>query len=283
MPLQLGRTNRMTVTRKVDFGLYLNGGPTGDILLPKRYAPKGIAVGDEIDVFIYLDQDERPIATTQRPKAMVGDFACLRGAWVNEHGAFLDWGLMKDVFCPFGEQKVKMEKDNYYMVYIHLDEESYRIVATAKIEKHLSREMPKMNRNDKVTALVWQQTELGYKVIVNNMFRGMIYKDQIFKPLRIGQKVEAYVSNVREDGKIDVALQMQGRKQTLSFSEQLHEYLFCHDGYCPFTDKTPAEDIYREFNVSKKVFKKAVGDLYKQRIISIAPDGIELKNKNNIF
>ena len=283
MPLQLGRTNRMTVARKVDFGLYLNGGPTGDILLPKRYAPKGIAVGDEIDVFIYLDQDERPIATTQQPKAMVGDFACLRVAWVNEHGAFLDWGLMKDVFCPFGEQKVKMEKDNYYMVYIHLDDESYRIVATAKIEKHLSREMPKMNRNDKVTALVWQQTELGYKVIVNNMFRGMIYKDQIFKPLRIGQKVEAYVSNVREDGKIDVALQMQGRKQTLSFSEQLHEYLFCHDGYCPFTDKTPAEDIYREFNVSKKVFKKAVGDLYKQRIISIAPDGIELKNKNNIF
>lgn len=283
MSLSLGKMNTLKVLRKVDFGLYLEGGPTGDILLPTRYVPKGTKIGDELEVFLYLDQEERPIATTQRPKAMVGDFACLTVAWTNEHGAFLDWGLMKDVFCPFGEQKVKMEKDNYYMVYIHLDEESYRIVATAKIEKHLSREMPKMNRNDKVTALVWQQTELGYKVIVNNMFRGMIYKDQIFKPLRIGQKVEAYVSNVREDGKIDVALQMQGRKQTLSFSEQLHEYLFCHDGYCPFTDKTPAEDIYREFNVSKKVFKKAVGDLYKQRIISIAPDGIELKNKNNIF
>lgn len=277
MALFLGKMNSMTVSRKVDFGLYLDGGPTGDILLPTRYVPKGTKVGDTIDVFIYLDQEERPIATTQKPLAMVGDFAFLNVAWTNEHGAFLDWGLMKDVFCPFREQKMRMEKGKGYIVHIHVDEESYRIMASAKVEKFLTTDFPKYEKNTEVKLLVWQKTDLGFKVIVDNKYQGLIYDNQIFRELHTGDRLKGFVSAVRPDGKLDIALQKQGREQTLDFSERLHEYLFYHDGYCPFTDKSPAEDIYNEFHVSKKVFKRAVGDLYKQHLISLAPDGIELK------
>lgn len=280
MALSLGKINTLKVVRKADFGLYLDGGPTGDILLPNRYVPKNTRIGDEIEVFLYLDQEERPIATTQRPLAMVGDFAHLRVAWVNEHGAFLDWGLMKDVFCPFREQKMRMEIDNSYIVHIHLDEESYRIVASAKIERYLSKERPEYKVNDQVSILVWHKTDLGFKVIVDNMYQGLVYDDQIFRELHTGDRLKAYVSAVRPDNKLDIALQKQGREQTLDFSERLHEYLFKHDGYCPFTDKSPADEIYNEFHVSKKVFKRAVGDLYKQRLITLAPDGIELKSMN---
>lgn len=277
MALNLGNYNRLKVSRKVDFGLYLDGGVTGEILLPSRYVPKGTRIGDELDVFLYLDQDERPIATTQRPLAVVGDFAFLRVAWINEHGAFLDWGLMKDVFCPFREQKMRMEKDRSYIVHLHIDEESYRIVASAKVEHFLSADMPQYKPNDKVDVLVWQKTDLGFKVIVDNKYSGLIYDNQIFREIHTGDRMKGFVSQVRPDGKLDVSLQKTGREQTLDFSEKLHEYLFKHDGYCPFTDKSPADDIYREFHVSKKVFKRAVGDLYKQRLINIAPDGIELK------
>lgn len=280
MALSLGKLNTLKVVRKADFGLYLDGGPTGDILLPNRYVPKGTRIGDELEVFLYLDQEERPIATTQRPLAMVGDFAHLRVAWINEHGAFLDWGLMKDVFCPFREQKMRMEIDNSYIVHIHLDEESYRIVASAKVERYLSKERPEYKTNDEVSILVWQKTDLGFKVIVDNQYQGLIYDDQIFRQLHTGDRLKAFVTSVRPDNKLDIALQKQGREQTLDFSERLHEYLFRHDGYCPFTDKSPADEIYNEFHVSKKVFKRAVGDLYKQRLITLAPDGIELKSMN---
>lgn len=280
MSLSLGTINHLKVVRKADFGLYLDGGPTGDILLPNRYVPKNTHIGDELDVFLYLDQEERPIATTEHPKAMVGDFAYLRVAWVNEHGAFLDWGLMKDVFCPFREQKMRMEIDNSYIVHLHLDEESYRIVASAKVERYLSKETPDYSVNDQVSILVWQKTDLGFKVIVDNKYQGLIYDNQIFRTLHTGDRLKAFVSAIRPDNKLDVSLQKQGREQTLDFSERLREYLFKHDGYCPFTDKSPAEDIYNEFHVSKKVFKRAVGDLYKQRLITLAPDGIELKSLN---
>lgn len=280
MSLSLGTINHLKVTRKTDFGLYLDGGPTGDILLPNRYVPKNIHIGDELDVFIYLDQEERPIATTLTPKAMVGDFAYLRVAWVNEHGAFLDWGLMKDVFCPFREQKMRMVQDNSYIVHLHIDEESYRIVASAKVERYLSKNHPSYKANDEVSILIWQKTDLGFKVIVDNKYQGLIYEDQIFQEIHTGDRLKAYVSSVRPDNKLDISLQKLGRKQTLDFSERLHEYLFRHDGYCPFTDKSSAEDIYNEFHVSKKVFKRAVGDLYKQHLITLAPDGIELKSMN---
>lgn len=276
MRLSLGKMNHMKVVRKADFGLYLDGGPTGDVLLPNRYVPKGTRIGDEIDVFIYLDQDERPVATTERPLAMVGDFAFLTVAWVNEFGAFLDWGLMKDVFCPFREQKRRMEKGRAYMVHIHLDEETYRIVASAKIEHYLSKERPPYKAGDEVDILVWQKTDLGFKVIIDNHYGGLVYTDQIFRYVHTGDRLEGYVQLVRPDGKVDVTLQPTGRQQTVDFAETLLQWLKDNGGHCDLGDKSDAEDIKRMFQVSKKTYKRAIGDLYKRRLIRIEETGISL-------
>lgn len=174
--LELGRMNRLTVVKRVDFGLYLDGGQVdGNILLPARYVPEGTNVGDDIDVFVYLDQEERMVATTQRPLAQVGDFAWLEVAWVNNFGAFLDWGLMKDLFVPFREQKMKMQKGSRYLVHVHLDEESHRIMASAKVERYLSRDIPPYHTGDAVEILIWQKTDLGFKAIVDNRFGGLLY------------------------------------------------------------------------------------------------------------
>ena len=267
--IKLGEYNHMTVVKKVDFGLYLDGGDEGEILLPKRYVPQGCKVGDELDVFVYLDNEERPVATTLTPKAKTGDFAYLKVAWVNNYGAFLDWGLMKDLFCPFREQKIKMEKDFSYIVHVHIDEDSYRIVASAKVEQYIDTNMPPHSVGDEVNLLVWQRTDLGYKVIVDNRYAGLVYKDQIFKKIHIGDRMKGYVSAVRPDGKLDIMLQPTGRKITDEFSVILLDYIKIHNGVCYFTDKSNADDIYKEFQVSKKNFKKAVGDLYKKRLITI--------------
>ena len=262
--------------KRVDFGLYLDGGQEGEILLPKRYVPQGVNVGDEIEVFLYLDQDERLVATTETPLAKVGDFAFLEVAWVNEYGAFLKWGLMKDLFCPFREQKMRMEQGRSYIVHVHIDEESYRIVASAKVERYLAQGRPEVKRYSKADLLVWQKTDLGFKVIVNNRYAGLVYDDQVFCPLHTGDRVEGYIDNIRLDGKLDITLQPTGRRQTLDFADTLLQYLQEHGGTCPFGDKSEAEDIKRVFHVSKKVFKRAVGDLYKKHLISIADLHIQL-------
>lgn len=279
--IKLGEINTMTVVKKVDFGYYLDGGDEGEILMPTRYVPEGCKPGDKIDVFVYLDQDERPVATTLTPKAMVGEFAYLEVAWVNQYGAFLDWGLMKDLFCPFREQKMRMVKGNSYIVHVHLDKESYRIMASAKVEHYLSEERPKYRNGQEVDILIWQKTDLGFKAIVDNKFGGLIYKDQIFKYVHTGDKMKAYIKTVRPDGKIDLMLQPMGQQQTKEFSEALFEYLKNNNGYCNLGDKSDAEEIYERFQVSKKTFKKAVGDLYKRKLITIAPQSIEL-NKEQV-
>ena len=279
--IKLGEINTMTVVKKVDFGYYLDGGDEGEILMPTRYVPEGCKPGDKIDVFVYLDQDERPVATTLTPKAMVGEFAYLEVAWVNQYGAFLDWGLMKDLFCPFREQKMRMVKGNSYIVHVHLDKESYRIMASAKVEHYLSEERPKYRNGQEVDILIWQKTDLGFKAIVDNKFGGLIYKDQIFKYVHTGDRMKAYIKTVRPDGKIDLMLQPMGQQQTKEFSEALFEYLKNNNGYCNLGDKSDAEEIYERFQVSKKTFKKAVGDLYKRKLITIAPQSIEL-NKEQV-
>ena len=274
--IRLGEYNRMTVVKEVDFGMYLDGGDEGEILLPARYVPDGCKPGDEIDVFIYLDQDERPVATTERPLAQVGEFACLRVAWTNEYGAFLGWGLMKDLFCPFREQKKLMVKGASYVVYVMIDEESYRIMATAKVERHFLKEPPQYAHGDDVGLLVWQKTELGYKVIIDNCYPGLVYEDQVFRPIAVGDRLTGYIDTVRPDGKIDVTLQPTGRRMTEEFSETLLQYLRDNNGRCSLGDKSPAELIADTFKVSKKTFKKAVGDLYRRRLITISDDGIRL-------
>lgn len=274
--IKLGEYNHLTVTKQVDFGMYLDGGDEGEILLPSRYVPEGCKPGDELEVFIYLDSEERPVATTLTPKAKVGDFAFLEVAWVNQYGAFLDWGLMKDLFCPFREQKMKMEKGKGYIVHVHTDDESYRIMASAKVEHYLDNTMPEYKRGEEVDLLVWQKTDLGFKVIINNRHGGLVYRDRVFRDIHTGDRLKGYIDNVRKDGKIDVTLQPTGKRQTAEFGETLLQYLKDNGGACDLGDKSAAEDIYSRFGVSKKVFKKAVGDLYKKRLITIGDNGIKL-------
>ena len=276
----LGQKNLLKAAWKVDFGMYLEGDEEGKILLPNRYVPEGLEVGDEVEVFVYLDNEERRVATTLEPKAMVGDFAYLQVAWVNEFGAFLDWGLMKDLFCPFREQKKRMEEGRSYIVHVHLDEESYRIMASAKVEKWLENDKLKEEKllsvGDKVSALIWQKTDLGFKAIIDNKYGALLYDSQVFKDIHTGDRVDAYVTKIRPDGKIDVALQPSGRQHTEDFAEQLLRYLQYRGGRCRLGDKSSAEDIKEQFGVSKKTYKRAIGDLYKRRLITINDDGIEL-------
>ena len=279
MHVRLGRYNQLEVVKEVDFGVYLDGGDDGEILLPARYVPEDCQQGDMLNVFIYLDNEERLVATTLTPYAQVGDFACLEVAWTNQYGAFLDWGLMKDLFVPFREQKNKMEKGERYVVHVHLDEDSYRIMASAKVERYLSNDMPPYHPGDGVEILVWQRTDLGYKVIVDNRFGGLIYATDVVRPLSTGIKTEAYVRQVRPDGKIDIVLQPDGPRKVDDFAEVLLDYIRQHDGFTTFQDKTPAEDIYATFGVSKKTFKKAVGDLYKKHLVTLEEGGIRLCEK----
>ena len=274
--IRLGKYNQLEVVKEVDFGVYLDGDEDGEILLPKRYVPKGCVPGDMLNVFIYLDMDERLIATTLEPYVQVGEFACLEVAWVNQFGAFLDWGLMKDLFVPYREQKAKMVKGGRYVVYVYIDEESYRIVASAKVDRFLSKERPEYEAGEEVDALVWQRTDLGYKVIVDNKFGGMLYHNEVFQPLSAGKRVRAYIKQVREDGKIDLSLQKAGFGKVDDFAETLLQYIEGEGGYTELNDKTDAAVIYNTFGVSKKTFKKAVGDLYKKRLVTLEEGGIRL-------
>lgn len=274
--IKLGKYNQLEVVKEVDFGVYLNGDEDGEILLPKRYVPEGTKPGDILNVFIYLDMEERLVATTLQPYVQVGEFACLQVAWVNQFGAFLDWGLMKDLFVPFREQKMKMQKGKRYVVHVHLDEESYRIVASAKVEHYLSTEKPEYQLGQEVNVMVWQRTDLGYKVIVENQFSGMLFHNEVFQPLEAGMHLSAFVKQVRPDGKIDLELQKAGARKVDDFSEVLLQYIKDNDGFTPLNDKTDAEVIYQTFGVSKKTFKKAVGDLYKKRLVMLEEGGIRL-------
>ena len=276
--ITLGDYNTLRIKKRTDFGLYLDGGAEdGNILLPTRYCTPQMHIGDEIEVFLYLDQEERLVATTEHPVAKVGEFAWLECAWTNEYGAFLNWGLMKDLFCPFREQKQRMERGKRYIVYIKVDEDSYRLMATAKVEKYL-REGGALTHGTPVDCLIWQKTDLGFKCIVDNKYQGQLYDNQIFQHLRTGNRLTAYVDHVRQDGKIDLTLQPTGRQHTLDFAEVLLRYLYENDGRCDLGDKSPAELIYDRFKVSKKAYKKAIGDLYRRRLITITDDGIQLSS-----
>ena len=274
--IKLGEYNRLTIVKAVDFGLYLDGGDEGEILLPSRYVPKDCRIGDELDVFIYLDNEERIVATTQKPLAKVGDFAYLEVSWVNEYGAFLHWGPLKDLFCPFREQKMRMEIGESYIVFVYIDRESYRIAASAKIEHYLQKDTPPYTVGTETDLLIWQKTDLGFKVIIDNRYQGLVYEDQIFKRIHTGDRMKGYISRVREDGKLDVTLQPLGYQQARAFSDTLLQYLKNNGGFCDLGDKSDAEDIKRRFQVSKKTFKKAVGDLYKRCLIVLDEQGISL-------
>ena len=276
MSIELGKFNQLEVVKEADFVLYLDGEDEGEILLPTRYVPEDCKVGDMLNVFLYLDIDERLIATTLTPLVQVGQFACLEVSWVNQFGAFLNWGLMKDLFVPFSEQKMKMQVGRSYVVHAHVDEESYRIVASAKVERYLSKDMPDYAPGAEVDILIWQKTDLGFKAIIDNKYSGLLYENEIFRALETGMQMKAFVKQVREDGKVDLILQKPGFEKVDDFSKTLLEYIREHGGRINLNDKSPAEDIYDTFGVSKKTFKKGVGDLYKKRLISLHENGITL-------
>nr|WP_320057406.1 S1-like domain-containing RNA-binding protein [uncultured Bacteroides sp.] len=276
MSIELGKFNVLEVVKTVDFGVYLDGEQEGEILLPTRYVPDNCQIGDFLNVFLYLDNEERLIATTLTPLVQVGEFACLEVAWVNQFGAFLNWGLMKDLFVPFSEQKMKMLVGNKYVIHAHVDEESYRIVASAKVERYFSKEEPTYEPDDEVNILIWQKTDLGFKAIIDNKFGGLLYDSEIFQPLHTGMTLKAYVKQVREDEKIDLVLQKPGFEKIDDFAKSLLQYIQTHGGSVAVNDKSPAEEIYDIFQVSKKTFKKAVGDLYRRRLIKLTDGGIEL-------
>ncbi|MCK9311845.1 MAG: S1-like domain-containing RNA-binding protein [Bacteroidales bacterium] len=272
----LGKMNPLKVVKTVEFGVYLDGGSDGEILLPTRYVPENCKIEDTLSVFIYTDSEDRLIATTLRPYAMVGEFACLEVQEVNEVGAFLDWGLMKQLLVPFREQHAKMREGGRYPVFIYVDYESKRITASAKLEKFIDDNHPELEANQQVDLMIYKKTELGWKAIVNQQYSGVLYENEVFKPLEIGQKLTGFVKQIREDDKIDLMLQKPGFEKIDDFAVKLHELLKEADGFLPLTDKSPVEEIYNRFGISKKTYKKAVGDLYKKHLIVLENNGIRL-------
>lgn len=276
--IKLGDWNELKIKRFTEHGAQLDGGSVGKILMPARYVQRNMRLGQMVTVFVYLDQSDRLVATTETPLARVGDFAFLEVAWVNEHGAFLNWGLMKDLFVPFSEQKMRMEQGRSYLVHIHIDEETHRIVASAKVERYLQEPARKeYYRGRDVEVLLWHKTPLGFKVIVDNAYPGLIYDNQIYTELHSGERHIGQVITLREDGRMDVALGRIGKGRFRDFAEQLRDELAtAPDGRLPFNDHSSAEEIAERFGVSKKTFKRAVGTLYRNREIMIEESGIAL-------
>lgn len=274
--IKIGDYNKLRIVKEVDFGLYLDGEAFGEILLPKRYVPEQFEIDQELDVFIYNDSEDRIIATTEHPLARVGDFAVLKVLSTTAVGAFLDWGLPKDLLVPYREQATKMIEGEIYLVAIYLDEESKRVVASSKLDKFIDNIPPDVSEGDEVDIIVSNPTELGYRVIVNNLYWGMLYKSEIFQHLGKGESLKAYVTKIRDDFKIDLSLNSPGYKKIDSLAEHILNILGKNNGYLPVNDKSSAENIYDLFQQSKKTFKKAIGGLYKRRLIEIKDNGIYL-------
>jgi predicted RNA-binding protein (virulence factor B family) len=274
--LETGKYNTLKVLKEVDFGVYLDGGDGKEILLPTRYLPQDIKTGDEIEVFIYHDNEGRLIATTLRPKAIVGEFCFMQAKSVNEIGTFLDWGLMKDLLVPFNEQKATMREGGWYLVYVRLDNVTGRIMASAKIDKFLDNTLPEYQYNQEVGLIVAEETSLGYRVIIDNLHWGLLYHSEIFRPLKNGDQLKGYIKEVREDEKIDVSLTPLGYKKVDGLSVVVLNALNTNGGYLPVHDKSDPEQVYALFHCSKKAFKQAIGLLYKQQLITLEHEGIRL-------
>ncbi len=274
--VNIGKYNTLRVIKLVDFGAYLDGDSLGEILMPGKYVPDGCKPDDEVTVFVYTDSEDRPVCTTEVPLAQVGEFALLRVQAVTSIGAFLDWGLIKDLFVPFKEQKAKMREGGRYLVYVYLDDESSRVVASAKIEKFLDNVPPVYEPNQEVSLMIIGETDLGFSAIVNNLHTGLLYASEVFEDLEPGQKIQAFVKKVREDEKVDLILHKPGYEKIDKISSDILDVLRQSGGFLPIGDKSDADTIYDAFGISKKSFKKAIGSLYKQRLINMDERGIRL-------
>ena len=274
--IKIGHYSEVEVVKAVDFGFYIDGGPFGEILLPTNSAAPGIKAGDEITVFIYCDSEDRLIATMQKPYTTADQFAFLKVKDVGPVGAFLDWGLLKDLLVPYREQSLEMRQGHAYVVRVYVDELTERIVASTRLNRFLKDKNEDLEVEEEVDLIVVSETDLGWKVIVNETYWGMVFHSEIFQVIAKGDRLKGFVKNIREDDKIDISLQKQGYQQVESTAKWLLEVLKDRDGFLALTDKSAPELIYQELNVSKKVFKKAIGSLYKQRLITLGGDGIRL-------
>jgi predicted RNA-binding protein (virulence factor B family) len=274
--IELGKTNTLIILRDTPVGMFLGDEAGGEVLLPKKFIEPEFRIGDEIDVFIYKDSEDRPIATRYQPYAEAGQFAFLHVSAVNQVGAFMDWGLEKDLFVPFKEQKLKMQEGHPYVVYIYVDEASDRIVASGKINKFISNDQLTVEQGEEVDLLVYNKTDLGFTCIINGVHKGLIYHNDLFTDLDVGDQVKGFIKLIRENNLIDLSLQNLGFKHVLSSTDKILEYLKANDGFMNLTDKTSPDIIERKFDMSKATFKKSIGILYRQRKVTLHDDGVRL-------
>ena len=274
--LQVGKMNSLKVKTMQSSGVYLDAGGATDLFLPKRSVPDTIQVGDAIEVFVYVDKENALQGTTQKPVATVGEYAVLKVVSDSSAGAFLDWGMENDLLVPKAEQQHMMVPGKSYVVFIFLSEKTNRIVASSKLDKFLSTESPDYKEGEAVELILFEKTDLGYRALINRAHAGMIYTNEVFQELRIGQQLKGYINKIREDQKIDLILQQSGYQGVDGISQTILAIIQEQGGNVPVTDKSPPDEIYALFSVSKKVFKKAIGALYKKRIIRIDLDGISL-------
>jgi predicted RNA-binding protein (virulence factor B family) len=280
--VQIGKMNRLSVKGTQAYGIHLDGGEYGDILLRGTHVTQNNQALDKdnkIEVFVYVDKEQRLLATIQKPYATAGEFAYLRVKTSTAAGAFLDWGIENDLFVPKSEQQDNMREGKSYVVFIFLNEHNNRITASSKLDKFLDLQPPDYEEGEKVDLIIYAKTDLGYNAVVNGSHSGMIYENEVFQKLVIGQRLQGYIKKIREDLKIDLRLQQSGYRQVDEVSETILNIIKACGGMVAVTDKSPPEDIYNLFGVSKKVFKKAVGSLYKKRLIIIDVDGIRLYSR----
>lgn len=278
--VEIGKYNTLTVVKVVDFGVYLDGGEWGEILMPKEYVPANCFPDDEVNVFVYFDSEDRIVATTEVPAIQVGEFAYLKVVAVSQVGAFLDWGLRKDLLVPFREQRDPMVEGKFYLVYAYEDKASHRIAASTKIDKYLDQVFPEYEPKQEVDLLIARKTDLGYAVIINNEHWGLVYDNEIFQPLKIGQRTKGYIKAIREDEKLDVSLQAPGYAKIEGLAGVVLEKLKDYNGVLDLSDKSEPEEIYRVFGCSKKNYKKALGTLLKQGFIEISDKEVRLKSED---
>ncbi|KAA3614950.1 MAG: GntR family transcriptional regulator [Calditrichaeota bacterium] len=274
--IELGKYNLLTAARETENGVYLEDQQGREVLLPNKYVTDDLKIGDEIDVFIFNDSEDRLTATTAKPKILLNEFAYLPVKEVTKFGAFLDWGLEKDLFVPFKEQPTKMVMGKKYVVYLYLDQQTDRLVASANFNRFLEKDDVFVEKGEKVDLLILDATELGVNVIINNMHRGLIFNNDIFQIIKTGDKVEGFIKNIRPDNKIDVTLQKPGFGNVEPNAQKILEKLQNNNGFLSLTDKSDPAEITAILEMSKKTFKKAVGTLYKKKLIRLEKDGIFL-------
>lgn len=274
--VEIGKIYALEVLKEVDFGVYLDAKGLGEVLLPKRYVPKNTSVGDVLEVFLYTDSEDRPIATTQEPYVIVDECACLKVVDVNHAGAFLDWGLQKDLFVPFSEQNGRMEVGKHYVITAYVDTLTNRVVGSAKLDDILCETSVYFKPKQEVDLLIYDFTDLGYKAVINDTHMGLVYKNEVFQTLKYGQRTKGYIKGIREDKKIDLMLQLPSADTRDDLMNKIVEHLKANGGTSPLTDKSKPEDIYQTFKVSKANYKRALGRLYKLKTINLGKTEITL-------